>query len=539
MASKKTTPKKAAAKKAAAKTVAKTVAKTAAVKKAPAAASGSFDLFKGGRERAAEVAESVRTMLDKRKGRETDMLSQSQIALSYLPVRSLQLQWAIANLGLVKGTTEIIGRDRTGKSTFLYNLFGGFMMANSPCCVIVGEDKPIATPWAVRALSTDRDMAEAMVEVLHVIRCSNLDEMAELLGAWATAQRDPKSPGYVPQSVPLVVAVDPFGKFTTKAQSAGVSAYDGRDKQKTVEIGAKGNNWDRAKWQHDWMPRLAEMQRRYNLHVIFVSHQNDGNVAGGAMVPSFIPQYSIELGNRTKSGGQALNQNANLQIVLVERGYYYSAGEVVGRRIVGAPYKNSYGVEGRKFHFGLKGADFQDREGYIDAGLRWDWADVEWMAEHGYLGLRKTGATRAQERFSSSELGFTQLSLVDAAQLLQVAPREKIDALGRQLQIPGYLNIYEHIMQELTAAGPAASAAPPLVSVLAEGLKTKKQVVLAAQADADLPPPAPCGIPEPDLPPPAPYVAPVPEAEAEPADIMASIYGPADPDAEEGVNYGA
>jgi hypothetical protein len=471
-----------AAKKVTKKTTKKTVAKKAATNKTtlPKAA-GSFDLLgAAGKQFAADAVASLQTALGNKKGRLVDCTPQSELIIETLPVRSLQLQWGIDNWGIPKGSTEIVGKDRTGKSTLLYYLFGGFMLANSPCCVMVGENKPIETKWAVRVLSNDARIASAMVDVLLVIKTSNLDEMAEQLRTWASARRDPKDPAYVPMSVPIVVAVDPVGKFTTRSQSAGIAVYDGRDKEKISEIGGQGKNWERAKWLHAWMPIMSEMQRLFNLHTIYVSHQNDANVAGGMAPPSFIPQYSVDLNNRTKPGGNAINQNIGLQLVCAERGFYYSAGVPVGRRIAVRPYKNSYGVEGRIVHYALKGDNFNDREGYIDSGLRWDWSDLEWMAEHGYLGVRKTGATRAQERFSSAELGFTQLSLVDAAEELYRAPQEKFTELGCKLGLTGYVNVYERIMGELGKTP----------KTLEKALRHAPTVVPAPRAE-ELPPPGP------------------------------------------------
>lgn len=446
MAAKKTTKK-------AAKAVSKKASIPACVADAP------YSVLDNPEQFAKDTQEALEAALGRRKGRVTDFSSQEDVRIEMLPVRSFLLQYAMHYYGIPKGMTEIIARDRTGKTSFIYNLFGGFLAAGSPCCILVCDGKKQDRAWAARCLSTDARLAQRMNQAIHVIVSSNLDEMFEETKAWIKILRDPKSSTYVPMSVPIILAVDPVGKLATKAQSAGDAIYDGREKEKETEVGAKGNNWDRAKWHHDWMPRMGLLQIQFNAHLIVASHQNDGNVAGGTMLPSFIPQWSAESKNRTKNGGQALNQNVGLQLILVDRGLYYSAGEPVARKIMLRPYKNSYGPEGREIFFAIKSEDYDDREGYIDSGLRWDYAEVEWMAEHGHFGMRQTGASRPQIRFSSEELGFTQLTLVEAAKALANVPQEKYAQLGAKLGIPGYVDVYEKIMAHLAPQAQGGSDA--------------------------------------------------------------------------------
>jgi hypothetical protein len=229
------------------------------------------------------------------------------------------------------------------------------------------------------------------------------------------------------------------------------------EKQKQIDIGDKGHSWDRARWMHEWMDVFLLLQHKYNIHLVAVEHQNEPNVAGGGTAaPSFIPQYTKDLGHRTKRGGQGLNQVTNLQLTLSEKGSVYSAGEKIARRIIVRPYKNSYGTENRTCCYSLKLEPTADTEDFLDMGLRWDYTEVEWLAENGYLGFRQTGSSLPQFRFSSDVLGFTQLSLEEAAQAWREADPSHIEQLGRQLKIPGYLDTRERVMQELEAPEDAA-----------------------------------------------------------------------------------
>lgn len=392
----------------------------------------------------------MKAALERRKGREVNFTTQSELMVDKLPLRPLYLQWAINSRGLHKGVTNIVARDRYGKSSLVYNLMGGFMQGGHPCGVLFCEGKPLEAEWAKRCLSSSQILAEKMSERLHVMQSSLLAEMAEMVECWCKTLRDPTLDTFVPHSVAIVLAADPIGRLATNAQAAGLSAFDGMDKQKQVDVGDKGHSWDRARWLHEWVDKLLILQKQYNLHLIPVEHQNEANVAGGgAAVPSFIPQYTKDLGHRTKRGGQAINQIANLQLTLAEKGFIYSAGEKVARRMIMMPYKNSYGPENRTCCFALKLEPGDDTEEFLDPGLRWDYTEVEWLADQGYLGFRKTGSSLPQERFSSEALKFTQLSLVEAAQAWREADPSFQEELAASLKIPGYLQVHEKVMEEL------------------------------------------------------------------------------------------
>lgn len=445
--------KKTVAKKAAKKAVAKTERETTVQ------ASRVFNILDTEDSFSEAAGAAMRTALERRKGREVGFTTQAEMRVDSLPIRPISFQWMINNRGLPKGITNILGKDGLGKSTLVYSLFGGFMLGGHPCAFIPCDRKPLETGWAMRCLSPDRRMADRMVSRIHVFESHLLMEMAEKLEAWIRALRDPKSDSFVPLNVAVVIAADPLNRLATDAQAAGVSTFDGKDKQKQVDIGDKGHSWDRAKWLHDWLDRLSLLRAEFNLHTIFVEHLNEKDVAGGgSQMASFLPQWKKELDNRTKRGGQGINQMTNLQLTMGEKGSFYSAGERVARRVIMTPYKNSYGPQVRTCCYALKlepganGEDAGNDGNFLDPGLRWDYPEVEWLAEQNLLGVRKTGDSLPKERFSSDVLKFTQLSLVDAAQAWRESDPSWIEELGKKLMIPGYVDIRGRVMNELEPA---------------------------------------------------------------------------------------
>jgi hypothetical protein len=473
---KKVPAKKAPAKKAAAK---KTPAKKEPKKKQPTKKelaqlaiqkkdSVLFNVLEGGLERSRGVGEAMKKTLEARKGRIVDFTPQSELLIETLPLRKadhIELQWALNNSGIPRGFVSVFGQDQLGKSSLVQNWLSSFMeFANTPCCVLVCEGKPISREWAVRCMSPNRATAKAMAEAVLIFKVAQLDEMYEQFVDWVDKLRNRASEHYVPMTVPIVVVIDPVGKLATKAEASGIYAYAGMEQLDEVEMADRGHNWDRAKWTQEFVRKVGALGLRSNLTVIVVEHQNDqatgdGKKKGG---PSFLPDWANKLSHRTKSGGQGLNQVACLQIALAEVGNIYSCGESVGRKIIGRAYKNSYGgVETRKFCFSLKGAPYKDTEDTLDLGLRWDYTRIEWLVQQGLLGVRQTGSSRPAYRYSSADLGFTGLSLVDAAAVVQSLPLSVFEALGAKLMIPGFVDLYAQIMGALEKDGTTDTNPPP------------------------------------------------------------------------------
>jgi hypothetical protein len=423
---------------------------------------GVFNVLDGGIDRSNALGEAIKTSLERRKGRVVDFCPQSELVIETLPLRKaehIELQWAINNVGIPHGFISVFGQDGLGKSSLVQNWLSAFMEgANAQCCVLVCEGKPLSREWAVRCMSPNRAVAAKMAEAVLIFNLAQLDEMFE---TWVEALRDPKLSTYVPPTVPIVAVIDPIGKLATKSEASGVYAYAGMDALDEVDMADRGHNWDRAKWNHEFVRKVGLLGHQHNLTVIAVEHQNDQAVGTGKSGPSFLPDWHTKLSHRTKAGGQGLNQVSALQIALADCGNIYSCGEAVARRIIGRAYKNSYGTDTRKFCFALKGENMlQDTDTSLDPGLRWDYTRLEWMMNQSLLGLRKTGSSRATERFSSAELGFTGLSLVEAAAVVQAMPLAVFESLGAKLMIPGFIDVYSTIMKQLPEASELQPVTP-------------------------------------------------------------------------------
>jgi hypothetical protein len=266
--------------------------------------------------------------------------------------------------------------------------------------------------------------------------------------------RDPKSAAYASPDIPFAVFADPLNKLPTKAQVDGIIAYDGQDKEDMVDLAEKGHSWDRAKWYHDLTQRLTAIQPEFNVRFFIGEHQNQGNVAGGGATKkggSFVPEYMKEGANRTRPGGEAINQTAGIQFTLVERGFIYSEGEKIARRIQISALKSSHGPSKnvRVANFAIKQDNFRDTPEFLDPCIRWDYTTLEWCVEHGYFGASVTGKTLAQYRYNIEELGVRGAPLEEAASILALPDNQKLfERLGHELKIPGYFDITKVMKEE-------------------------------------------------------------------------------------------
>lgn len=428
----------------------KKVAKKKPAKKVVKKTSGKFDALADGLDFAETVKAGMEKVLLRRTGRRVDFSSQSEVRQSQLPIRSFYLQWALNSRGIpAQSTFEVIGKDKLGKTSFIYNLMGGFMEEGSPCAIIVGENKPLTPAWAARCFHADPNTARKMCELLHVIKSSNLDEMHELLMTWLKVCRDPTSSAFVPMDTPLVLAIDPWGKLLTKSESKGVYSYGKLADEKEKGI-SEGSNFERSKWNAEWSRKLPALQREYNFLLIIANHQNVKLDMKGGM-PSYLPQSAIDLQNRTKSGGEATNQIAATQLIMLESGGVKCRDQRVAKKIRVRVYKNSYGPDGREFYTTLRHECYDDAPGYLDSAINHWLAMLPWFVDNSFLDFSETA-----KRFTCHTLGIVSQDALEASRAMASHPDmpDILERLGEQLKIEGYVDTYKRIVEELTQLPP-------------------------------------------------------------------------------------
>jgi len=457
MPAKKTT-KKAPAKKAA-KKAAKSISEMSTTSKYdPLPVSGGLAML---REASASVGvrqNLVTKRLERRKGREIRMLSFSDSKVQTYASMSFYMDWLLNSRGLPQTVYNFIGRDGSGKSSFFFTLIGALARSGVSSAYFACEKKDIDPEWAMRCFSSSRAEAREIADLTPIMAdLLTLDSFYEQVVEYLKEVRDIKSEAFLRLNIPVALYFDPLNKLPTAAQMAGVTTYDGGDKEKSVGLGDRGHMLDRSKWYHDLMQRLTCLLPQFNCRIFIGEHQNQGGAMGsGPKGNAFTPEYMKEGGNRTRPGGEAINQTAGIQLTLVDRGFIYSAGEKIARRISVSPLKSSHGPSRnvRYAQYALKQENFRDTEDFLDPCVRWDYTTLEWCATNGYFGASCTGKTIAQQRYNIEELHLRGLSLEEAAEeLMAPANQPLFERLGHELGIPGYFSVKKVVEEGGGGAG--------------------------------------------------------------------------------------
>ena len=426
------------------KTTAKTTAKAAPKTK-------GWD-FLGNDNWASNAAEVMSEYKAKNKGSSVSELSKAEDLL--LPIPEFGLQAAINAKGLKYGTImDIIAPDGIGKTTLIMTALGWFMQQGSPCYYVETENKLMAADRIKRCLSTDRAMAEKLFNRLVWDQCFEIQSAVKSMEDFAIGCRKPGSAMYVPQHVPIVLALDTFSKLMSAGEAEDVVVHGEREVGKSKEVGG-GVTMAAAQAAQSWMRRLPWFQKHYNAIFIFARHQNDkvdfsaAKFGGGSM------SGGGDAFNRTSRGGRAFNQNAALQIILSRIGLvsakFDGVDEKVGVNAQITVCKNSYGAEGKRFGYRINTVHRTDTETYQEPAITFAPATAEWAYMHKVLpGI----SMKNKNCYTCKDLKIYDASADEFHRALH-ADAGLLDMLGSRLGIRGYA-----ASQEL----PAAPAEPAVV----------------------------------------------------------------------------
>ena len=361
--------------------------------------------------------------------------SMSEVAASYLPVPWMAMQYVIGRVGVpARSITEFIGQDNIGKSSLILTLLGVFTMNNMPCLYINTEMKRFDDDWKVRLFNSNPEVGEKINSVIEFEWTESLDGVDACINKFVRRKRDVEG---VPKDVPIVIAVDSISKAmnSEEKKAAGVGV-DSAKKQKDVGVAAISQKPGvTAKWHHNWVRLLGPLLIRDNVTILLTSAQNQDMDTSQS---PFIPKSYYEKQNRTRPGGNALNQAAAVQFTMTERSRIKVGEEVVGKSICLYGVKNGCGPSSREITYNilfnsmsmLKTKDVPGK--YLAPAVDMDAALCNLLVKEGVFGLTLSG-----EKYTSEELEVYKAKASTVVREINASPAN-ILKVAKALGIQGY-----------------------------------------------------------------------------------------------------
>lgn len=357
-----------------------------------------------------------------------------EIATDYLPVPWMALQYLIGRVGIpMKTIVEFIGAEGTGKSSIVGTLIGNFVTHNIPCYYINSEAKVLEPDWRMRLYHRDPAMSEKIDSVVNYDYISTLSQMKDRINSWIEAQRE-----VIPVDVPLVIAVDSITKLMNDDEAAA-AGWDSKTESfaygKAKDVSKKPGVT--AKWMHEWSRFIAPILQTNNVTLILVSGQNQDM---NSQPSPFIPASAIAKRNKTRTGGNAINQSAALQFTLTKMSdaKRVSTAKASGKNVCIYTAKNSYGPTGREVTYTVwdnRKENFEDSDvpgKYMASPIDMDVTLCNLLLDSKVFGLTVTA-----NKFTSEELELFKVTAADVVRAIYAKPANVLKA-SKALSIYGY-----------------------------------------------------------------------------------------------------
>lgn len=398
-----------------------------------AGAGTSFDIF------SEEDDQEMERAIMAKAGVADGLKSAADIARAYLPLPHMALEWAMNRRGIaVRTVNEFIGEENAGKSSLMFMLMSNFIRHNIPCFYINTEPKMLESDWIARLTgTTDPKLARKIAKAIQVSETTfTLDDMDKQVRTWAHMKRYELGDRCVPFDIPLVIVVDSLTKLLNPAEASVLKGDT--DKSNAKKVSAMKGVADvsqqpgvTAKWHHEWMRLIAPFCEKYNVTIFLTAGQNTKMDTSPAM--KFSAESSKSL-NKTKTGGQATNQSAGLQVTITQSGMAKnSSGVTYGRLVRMRVVKNSYGPVYRDLVYTIQSDKFEDDgPDYIAQSI-----DMDEALANALVETKAFGFTVTKKRYTSNELGILQAKASELSRIIHgsEATRYKI---GSALRIGGY-----------------------------------------------------------------------------------------------------
>lgn len=422
-----------------------------------AIAAPKFSVFsQDSRERALRIMsalqEKANNSMSTRKPRPARLRTADKAKLLMHPFSSLVRQTVLGSWGTPRnGVTMIVGDEGTGKST-LALCDAAHVMLNTDARVLIleCEGKPMTPDRMLQCMHTDPQKAAMMLANVLMDECKILTQLIPKTENWLKIQRDGiKGPkGWLveplPDNIPLRVIWDPVSRLLTNAQAQGHVEWDETEKGKAAEVG-QGTNLGHSQFLSACSRFLPNLMTKYNasLTMIFSPSVKISMNQNAAKALQQMSEWKRTLAEMTWIGGKAPRGLVS-QILLMTLASYITAADkktIIGKDIRVQSRKASHGQDGRFGRWTLNTTPLKPGVKVLPPPIDYGpgMEDVFALLPHYGFGIdAKTKLAKV------SKLNIKGLTLSQIHSFVHSNP-ELVQQMGRELGIPGYVDLLEDI----------------------------------------------------------------------------------------------
>lgn len=373
-------------------------------------------------------------------GVELDPLKEDDPTDICLPLEDVTLQYVLAINAIRQGTiVEMIGEEGIGKTSFVFNLLGKGLRAHPYSAAIYlnseGRNKLTSVSRLKACMSKDKEESEQLFKRVIAGNVGSLnDALNSMVNYGQLLRQSLDKRGIAKKDSPIFIAVDTLSKLMPKSEAilAGLG-----DKGVSKNIMEDTSNLEFAKTMQKWSRWVGTQLDEYGICLILVSHQNtkiDMSFAG-----KFLTQADMKENNKTKIGGNSVNQSATIQFTLTRskalKHKTTTSEETIGQVIKLKVVKNSNSVPDRKIYYKLNTNPKGETETQWPDALDFTYGLPEMFIQEHLYGVKVEASTK--DTFSSKPL---QLEKVERDLLIEkLNTPEVLKDVMTQLNIRGYI----------------------------------------------------------------------------------------------------
>lgn len=343
---------------------------------------------------------------------------------------NLPLQYVAARKQIATGTlVEIIGEDGVGKTTFALSLVG-MGLRQKPYAVALylnaeGKNKLFDRDRIASCLSTNMKQAEELMQRVRWCDVSSLNQSLGIVASYCRLIRENFNKKGIPEDVsPIYVVVDTLSKLMPKSEAELLGFGEKASASSADVLMEDSSKLEFATAMQKWTRLVKTIMESNNACFLVVSHQNT-KIEMNSFAARFLTSAAMKEDNRTKIGGNAVNQSATIQFTLTKGKPVVretsTTKTVIGKIVKLKAVKNSSCIDSRScpFYLNMDHSEDTDTDWVKPIDFNYGLPDV--FAQTGLYGVKV--ASTMKDTFSSKPL---QLENVDRKHMIEVLSSEEI-----------------------------------------------------------------------------------------------------------------